>query len=146
MALEQHILPSAAKANPQGNQLRRDLNVIVGQGRNWKIPFFLPFLWRYVSGPVLAIIFSFAFPEFHTLRYDPMMVAGFILSILTLVAMIIGFVIPRYYAVFISPERRNEGTEPTTANELKLEPAESVSVDSRFSIERDVVEPKLEDK
>jgi solute carrier family 6 GABA transporter-like protein 1 len=109
-----------------GNQLRRDLNVIVGQGRNWRIPTFVPFLWRYVSGPVLAIIFSFAFPEFHTLRYDPMMIAGFILSILTLTAMIVGFVMPRYYGKFIPPERRDEGSEPTTANALKLDPTESV--------------------
>ncbi|GMK53621.1 hypothetical protein CspeluHIS016_0102070 [Cutaneotrichosporon spelunceum] len=110
-----------------GNQLRRDLNEVVGQGRNWKIPVFVPFLWRYVSGPVLAIIFSFAFPEFHTLRYDPMMVAGFILSILTLAVMIGGFVMPRYYGKFISPERRFEGSEPTTANQLKLDADESVS-------------------
>jgi solute carrier family 6 GABA transporter-like protein 1 len=65
----------------QGNQIRRDLNIIVGQGKNWKIPVFLPFLLRCISGPVLAIIFSFAFPEFHILRYDPMMITGFILSI-----------------------------------------------------------------
>ena len=44
----------------------------------------MPFLLRYLSGPVLAIILSFAFPEFHRLRYDPMMIAGFILSILTI--------------------------------------------------------------
>ncbi|KAF2018521.1 SNF-domain-containing protein [Aaosphaeria arxii CBS 175.79] len=104
-----------------GNQLRRDLNIIVGQGRNWKIPIFLPLLLRYVSGPVLAIIFSFAFPEFHQNRYSPMMIAGFILANLGLVLIVLGFVMPRYYDIFIPPHRRSEGTEPTIANEPKGE-------------------------
>lgn len=72
----------------QGNQLRRDLNLIVGRGKNWKIPVFWPVLLRYISGPVLAIIFSFTFPEFHLLRYDPMMIASFILSTLGLTAIV----------------------------------------------------------
>jgi solute carrier family 6 GABA transporter-like protein 1 len=93
--------------------------VIVGQGRNWKIPAFLPFLLRYLSGPVLAIILSFAFPEFHSLRYDPMMIAGFILSILGVTMMIMGLILPRYFVVFIPKHRRAEGTEVTYANELK---------------------------
>ena len=105
----------------QGNQLRRDLNVIVGQGKNWKIPAFLPFLLRYISGPVLAIIFSFAYPEFHTLRYDPMYITGFILANLTMVVIVLGFAIPRYYDAFIPYERRGEGIEPTFAMETKGE-------------------------
>ncbi|KAF2660352.1 SNF-domain-containing protein [Lophiostoma macrostomum CBS 122681] len=104
-----------------GNQLRRDLNVIVGQGRNWKIPSFMPFLLRYISGPVLAIIYSFAYPEFHTLRYDPMMIAGFILAHITMLVVILGFTIPRYYDVFIPVERRMEGTDTTVAMETKGE-------------------------
>lgn len=95
--------------------------MIVGQGKNWKIPPFMPFLLRYISGPVLAIIFSFAFPEFHTLRYDPMMISGFILSILTIVVVLVGFVMPRYYDAFIPLHRRDEGTEPTTALHTKGE-------------------------
>ena len=77
----------------------------------------MPVLLRYISGPVLAIIFSFAFPEFHTLRYDPMMIAGFILSILGMVAMLLGFVMPRYYDVFIPVDRRDEGVQKTVLNE-----------------------------
>jgi len=106
-----------------GNQLRRDLNIIVGQGKNWKIPAFMPFLLRYLSGPVLAIILSFAFPEFHTLRYDPMMIAGFILSILTIIVILLGLVMPRYYDAFIPMHRRLEGTEPTVATQAKGEVA-----------------------
>ena len=83
----------------------------------------MPFLLRYISGPVLAIIFSFAFPGFHKLRYDPMMIAGFILSILTVLVVLVGFVMPRYYDAFIPIERRDEGTEPTTAMDTKGEVA-----------------------
>lgn len=73
-----------------------------------------------------------------------MMVAGFIISILTLTTMILGFVLPRYYGVFIAPHRRNEGTESTTANELKLEPVELV--DSRHSTEHSSVEGETREK
>ncbi|KAI5366563.1 putative sodium:neurotransmitter symporter [Septoria linicola] len=100
-----------------GNQLRRDLNLIVGRGKNWKIPVFWPILLRYISGPVLAIIFSFAFPEFHTLRYDPMMITGFILSMLGLAAIVIGCIFPRYYGKLLPPERRDDSDKPTIANE-----------------------------
>ncbi|KKY27609.1 putative sodium chloride dependent neurotransmitter [Diplodia seriata] len=109
-----------------GNQLRRDLNVVVGGGRNWKIPAVLPLLLRYVSGPTLAIIFSFAYPEFHSLRYDPMMIAGFILSHLCLLMIVLGFIMPRYYECFVPPHRRDEGTEVTVVNWTKGEDATSV--------------------
>lgn len=81
----------------------------------------MPFLLRYLSGPVLAIIFSFAFPEFHTLRYDPMMIAGFILSIITVIVILLGLVMPRYYDAFIPVARRFEGTEPTVTMQTKGE-------------------------
>lgn len=87
----------------------------------------MPVLLRYVSGPVLAIIFSFAFPEFHTLRYDPMMIAGFILSILGMVAVLLGFVMPRYYDAFIPVDRRGEGTKETVLDQ-PMEKIDAVSV------------------
>jgi hypothetical protein len=76
-------------------------------------------LLRYVSGPVLAIIFSFAYPEFRTLTSDPMMIAGFILSHIGMVIIIAGYIFPRYYDSLIPPERRAEGTELTVPGELK---------------------------
>ena len=54
-----------------GNQLRRDLNVIVATGKNWSIPSLWAPLIRYISAPILFIIYSFAYPEFWTLRNDP---------------------------------------------------------------------------
>ncbi|KAL4964297.1 sodium:neurotransmitter symporter family protein [Aspergillus stella-maris] len=92
-----------------GNQIRRDLNAIIGGEKNWKIPSFWPVLLRYVCAPVLAIIFSFAYPEFHTLRYDPLMITGFILAHIILLVILLGFVMPRYYDVFIPPNRIGEG-------------------------------------
>ncbi|RJE22810.1 transporter [Aspergillus sclerotialis] len=102
-----------------GNQLRRDLNAIVGGGHNWRIPRFWPLLLRYVSAPALAIIFSFSFPEFYRQRYDPLMIAGFILGILCLVIISLGLVMPRYYDVFVPLSRRHEGMEETWPCELK---------------------------
>ncbi|CAI7653166.1 unnamed protein product [Penicillium glandicola] len=102
-----------------GNQLRRDLNGVVGGNGNWNIPRFWPFLLRYVSAPILAIVFSFAYPEFYSLRYDPMMIAGFILAHFCLLLILLGVVFPRYYDVFIPPHRKTEGTELTTANQTK---------------------------
>lgn len=67
------------------------------------------------------MIFSFGYPEFHTLRYDPMYITGFILANLTMVVIILGFTVPRYYDAFIPYERRGEGTEPTVAMETKGE-------------------------
>ena len=50
-----------------------------------------------------------------------MMIAGFILSILTIVIILTGCVMPRYYDAFIPVGRRGEGTEPTAAMETKIE-------------------------
>jgi solute carrier family 6 GABA transporter-like protein 1 len=47
-----------------GNQLRRDLNLILGLGKYWKLPFFWAPLLRDITGPVLALVFSFAYPGF----------------------------------------------------------------------------------
>lgn len=99
--------------------MRRDLNAVVGGNGNWNIPRFWPILLRYVSAPVLAIVFSFAYPEFYTLRYDPMMIAGFILAHFCLLLILLGLVFPRYYDVFIPPGRRTEGKEETIANQPK---------------------------
>jgi solute carrier family 6 GABA transporter-like protein 1 len=49
------------------------------------------------------------------------MITGFIISIATLLVMIVGFIMPRYFDVFIPKHRRAEGTEPTVANELRVE-------------------------
>lgn len=131
VSFEWLAFPLGYKLNPsQGNQLRRDLNLVVGRGKNWRIPTFWPVLLRYISGPVLSIIFSFAYPEFYTLRYDPMMIAGFILAHLGLLLILLGFVMPRYYDIFIPLDRRNEEFKKTLANQPPEEmPEETVTSD-----------------
>lgn len=71
---------------------------------------------RYISAPILAIVYSFAYPSFYQLRYDPLHIAGFTLAHFVLVIIALGFIVPRWYAVFVPPSRRDEGKEKTTAN------------------------------
>lgn len=49
------------------------------------------------------------------------MITGFIVANICMVLIILGFVLPRYYEVFIPPHRRHEGSGPTIAMEPKLE-------------------------
>lgn len=101
----------------QGNQLRRDLNLFIAGGKSWSIPAFLPFLLRYISAPILAMVFSFSYPQFHTMRYDPMMIVGFILSQIGMVLILVGFIAPRFYEAFIPVHRRSDGTQETVVHE-----------------------------
>ncbi|KIW59961.1 hypothetical protein PV05_00218 [Exophiala xenobiotica] len=96
-----------------GNQLRCDLNLIIGLGKNWKLPFFWAPLLRYVTGPVLAIVFSFAYPGFQTVKNDPMYIFGFIVAHFLLLCIALGFIVPKWFDVFIPRERRIEGELPS---------------------------------
>lgn len=95
-----------------GNQLRRDLNVVVAQGKNWNIPIYWAPLLRYISAPTLAIVFSFTYPEFYTLRNDPVYIVGFIIAHIVIAAVLVAFVMPRWAAVIVPHERRNDGKKP----------------------------------
>ncbi|SPN99737.1 related to sodium- and chloride-dependent GABA transporter 1 [Cephalotrichum gorgonifer] len=95
-----------------GNQLRRDLNGIVGHGNNWEIPTFWAPLLRYISAPVLAIVFSFSYPAFYRLRYEPLHILGFGIGHIALIIIALGFIVPRWFDVLIPPARRGEGHIP----------------------------------
>lgn len=59
-----------------------------------------------------------------------MMIAGFILAHLGLLLILLGFVIPRYYDVFIPVERRDEELKKTQANQPPEEmPEETITRD-----------------
>ena len=92
----------------KGNQLRHDLNSVIAIGKNWSLPFIWAPLLRYVSGPILAIILSLAYPSFETLDNDPLHIMGFIVGHFLLVWCVAGFFFPRWLDVFIIPERRND--------------------------------------
>jgi solute carrier family 6 GABA transporter-like protein 1 len=78
-----------------GNQLRRDLNLIIGLGKNWNLPFFWAPLLRYITGLVLAIVFSFAYPAFQPVKNDPMYIFGCIVAHFLLLCITLGFVVPK---------------------------------------------------
>lgn len=96
----------------QGNQLRHDLNSVIGGGSNWALPALWAPLLRYVSGPILAIILSLAYPSFQGLNNDPLHVMGFIIGHFLLVWCVVGFLMPRWLDIFIVPERRDDWKQP----------------------------------
>ncbi|PCD37162.1 hypothetical protein AU210_005666 [Fusarium oxysporum f. sp. radicis-cucumerinum] len=102
-----------------GNQLRHDLNSVIGNGKNWSLPFLWAPMLRYVSGPILAIIFSLAYPSFEEVKNDPLYILGFIVAHLLLVWCVIGFVFPRWFNIFIIPERHDDWKQPYAPNVLR---------------------------
>lgn len=101
-----------------GNQLRQDLNAVVAQGKNWNIPVFWGPLLRFISSPTLAIVFSFGYPEFYTLRNDPVYIFGFILAHIVIAAILIAFLVPRWAKVIVPVERRHEGQKPVSVGNV----------------------------
>jgi solute carrier family 6 GABA transporter-like protein 1 len=92
--------------------------VIVGAGKNWNIPAFWAPLLKYVAAPILAIIFSFGYPQFYALRNDPVYIFGFIVSHFILITIGLGFIVPRWFDVFVPAHRREDGQRPTAPNVL----------------------------
>ena len=93
----------------QINQLRRDLNVVVGRGKNWSIPVFWAPILRYGSAPILAMVASFAYPKFYSIgRMDPLHITAFTFAHCTVVIVLIGLAIPRALDVFVVPEKRDD--------------------------------------
>lgn len=56
-----------------------------------------------------------------------MMIAGFILAHLGLFFILLGFIMPRYYDVFIPLDRRNEELKVTQANQPPEETTEETT-------------------
>lgn len=86
--------------------------MVVGSNGNWALPFWWAPLLRYISGPVLAIVYSFSYPDFYSKRQDPIYIYGFALAHCALVITALGLVIPRWLDSLIPPQRRNEGHIP----------------------------------
>jgi solute carrier family 6 (neurotransmitter transporter, GABA) member 1 len=98
-------------ADCQGNQLRRDLNITVapdGSG-NWRLPIYWPIVLRYVSAPVLCIVFSFGYPVFIAVRNDPLHIFGFTCAHLVVVTVIFAYIVPRSLDVLVPAKRHEEG-------------------------------------
>ncbi|KAJ4230970.1 hypothetical protein NW759_002953 [Fusarium solani] len=88
-----------------GNQLRRDLNVVIATGKNWSIPIVWPVILRYVSAPILIIVVSFAYPAFAKKSNDPLQIVAFTVAHYVMFLIACGFVVPRWFDVFVPPEK-----------------------------------------
>lgn len=93
----------------QGNQLRRDLNTTVAYGKNWALPVPWHLCLRYISCPVLAIVFSFGYPTFRAVRRDPLMIFAFAVAHIAILTILSTLIIPRWIDPLIPSERREEG-------------------------------------
>jgi solute carrier family 6 GABA transporter-like protein 1 len=101
------------------NQLRRDLNVVVGRGKNWNIPVFWGPVLRYGSAPILAMVASFAYPKFYQKgRMDPLHICGFTFAHVTVLLVFIGLILPRALDVFVLPEKRMDCKAASAPQEL----------------------------
>ncbi|RYP57233.1 hypothetical protein DL769_009621 [Monosporascus sp. CRB-8-3] len=92
-----------------GHQLMRDLNVAVAAGKNWSIPVFWGPVLKYISAPILSIVYSFAYPAFYEKRNDPVHIFAFTVAHFVIVIVVIGLVLPRFFDVFVPMARRGEG-------------------------------------
>lgn len=54
----------------QGNQLTRDLNGVVGTGKNWQIPSFWAPLLQYITSPTLPMLPCLVYPLSNSKRTD----------------------------------------------------------------------------
>lgn len=57
------------------------------------------------------------------------MITGFILAHICMALIILGFIMPRWYDVFVPPHRRHEGTEATIAMEPRAQLESQAVVD-----------------
>ncbi|KAE8866973.1 hypothetical protein PTNB73_05067 [Pyrenophora teres f. teres] len=101
-----------------GNQLTRDLNVVIGVGKNWSIPYFWAAIMKYISGPILAIVLSFAYPKFtKTHMYDPIMIYGFSITHLVVPTIVLGILMPPWFNWIIPFEKIALGEKPVAPME-----------------------------
>jgi solute carrier family 6 (neurotransmitter transporter, GABA) member 1 len=77
--------------------------------KNWRIPVFWAPVLRYISGPILLIVLSFAYPVFSAVRNDPLHVFGFTCAHLAVFFTLWIYIWPRSLDVFVPAKRREEG-------------------------------------
>jgi solute carrier family 6 GABA transporter-like protein 1 len=94
-----------------GNQIRRDLNrAILGGGKNWKIHWIWPICLKYVTGPAVALVFSFAYPKFlNNHADDPPFIYSFVLMHMVIIFIVGAFIVPRFLNILIPAHRVERG-------------------------------------
>lgn len=104
-----------------GNQVTRDLNIVVGAGKAWSIPVFWAPVLKYITVPILAIVFAFAYPAFNKVRNDPLHIFGFATTHVGMIVVVICLIFPRWLNVFVPPERQIK-SDPVTVPGMTVAP------------------------
>ncbi|ENH64753.1 Sodium- and chloride-dependent GABA transporter 2 [Fusarium oxysporum f. sp. cubense race 1] len=109
-----------------GNQIRRDLNnAILGGQTNWKIHWVWPICLKYITGPAVALVFSFAYPKFlNNYSDDPPFIYSFVLMHMVVIFIIGAFLAPRFLNILIPSHRLERG-------DGKYDVAPQMTVDNR---------------
>eukprot|EP00171_Calliarthron_tuberculosum_P008211 IDg8211t1 len=91
-----------------GHQLMRDLNEVVGQGKNWKLPFFWAPILRWITAPVLIVNLTVSYKRFSEKKHylDPLHCFAFAISHVGVALVVLGFVCPQSLS-FLVPEREH---------------------------------------
>lgn len=87
-----------------GDQLRHDLNSIVGRNRNWKLPVFWAPILRWIAAPILIGILSIWYRNFGsdaTFNRDPLHIFGFTVAHTGVLIATLGFFFPEMYRFFV---------------------------------------------
>jgi solute carrier family 6 GABA transporter-like protein 1 len=94
-----------------GNQLRQDLNCAISNGgKNWKIHWVWPICLKYITGPAVALVFSFAYPKFlNNHRNDPPFIYSFVLMHVVVILIVGAFVVPRFLNILVPAHRIERG-------------------------------------
>ncbi|KAM0438643.1 hypothetical protein ACHAPT_001396 [Fusarium lateritium] len=94
-----------------GNQLRRDLNcAILAGSKNWRIPWVWPICLKYITGPAIALVFSFAYPKFlNGHADDPPFIYSFVLMHMVVIFIVGAFIVPRFLNILIPSHRLERG-------------------------------------
>ncbi len=122
-----------------GTMLTRDLNAVIAQGKNWSLPGFWAPMLRWVTAPVLVYILGIGYEDFikdregNGFKKDPLHWFGFTLSHLGVAFVILGYIYPRSFAIWV-PKKHLESDQrqyiPGPGNTLLPEGAECDSLKS----------------
>lgn len=85
----------------------RDLNSVIGQGKNWRLPVFWAPLLRWLAAPVLIYILGFSYSEFKAKWRDPLHIFAFALSHVGVTIVVLGFISPDAFAFLIPKTERD---------------------------------------
>jgi solute carrier family 6 GABA transporter-like protein 1 len=94
-----------------GNQFRRDINRNVLTGNNWKLHPLWPVILKYVTGPAVGLVLSFAYPKFkdNFMYNNPPYLYSFVLMHIVIIFITVFFVFPSWGNFLIPEPRRVDG-------------------------------------